>query len=356
MKLQGARLASFLAAPDAAIRAVLVYGPDLGLVRERADRIAAAIVPDRNDPFRISDLASDRLVADPARLDDEARALSLMPGRRLIRVRDAGDALAPLVERLFSHLPPGDSLVLIEAGDLPARSALRRACEGARLGAAIACYLDGAEALAELARSVLAAHRVRLSPDAMDYLVANLGGDRLMSRQELEKLALYAGDGNAVGYDEVSAVIGDSAEITLDDAVHAAAGGDAAALERSLRRSFEEGESPVTVLRAAMRHFQRLYLAGGRVAAGASPDEAMNGLRPPVFFKLRDRFKSELGLWPPRRAASALETLLEAERNAKRTGLPPEAVCRDALLRLARAAEPRKRRTGPAPSAEATRH
>jgi DNA polymerase III subunit delta len=343
MKLGGARLANFLAAPDPAVRAVLVYGPDQGLVRERADRIAAAIVPDRRDPFRIAELAADRLIADPARLDDEARALSLTPGRRLVRVREAGDALAPQIERFFAHLPPGDSLVLIEGGDLAARSGLRRACEGARQGAAIACYLDEPDSLAELARGVLAPHRVKLSSDAMDYLVAHLGADRLQSRQEIEKLALYAGDGAALGRDEVSAVIGDSAEITLDDAVQAASGGDAPGVERSLQRGFEEGQSPVTVLRAAMRHFQRLYLAGGRVAAGASPDEAMSRLRPPVFFKLRERFKSELGRWPPRRAAAALETLLEAERNAKRTGLPAEAVCRDALLRLARGGAARRR-------------
>lgn len=342
MKLQAARVAAFLAAPDPAVRAALVYGPDQGLVRERADCIAAAIVPDRHDPFRIAELAAATLASDPARLDDEARALSLMPGRRLVRIRDAGDAVAPQFERLFAEKPPGDSFVLVEAGDLAARSALRRAFEAARQGAAIACYADSADELQGLVRSVMAQHRIAVGAEAMDYLVAHLGGDRMLSRQEIDKLALYAGDGGTVDLDAARAVVGDSAEITIDDAIHAAAAGEAGALERCLGRAFDEGEAPVTVLRAALRHFQRLYLASARQAAGASAADAIASLRPPLFFKMRDRFAAELRGWRPRRAAAALEMLLEAERNAKRTGLPHEAICRDALLRIARAAASRR--------------
>jgi DNA polymerase-3 subunit delta len=342
VKLAAARVAAFLAAPDPAVRAALFYGPDHGLVRERADRVAASIVSDKNDPFRIADLAAATLSADPARLDDEARALSLMPGRRLVRVRDAGDALAPQFERFFKETPPGDSFVLVEASDLGGRSALRRAFEGARRGVAIACYPDGADELKALVKSVMAAHRITIAADAADYLVGHLGGDRLMSRQEIEKLALYAGDGGTVDLDAAQAVVGDSAEITIDDAIHAAAAGEGAALERCLGRAFDEGETSVAVLRAAIRHFQRLYLVSARQAAGQSAADAMASLRPPLFFKLRDQFAAELRLWRPRRAAQALETLLEAERNAKRTGLPDQAICRDALLRIARAAQPRR--------------
>jgi len=342
VKLQGARLAAYLKTPDDSLRAVLVYGPDAGLVRERAERIATGVVPDRSDPFRIAELTADDLAADPARLDDEARALSLMPGRRLVHVRDASDGVAPLFDRFFKALPPGDSLVLVEAGDLPARSGLRRAFEGAPRGGSIACYADGPDELRQLVREVMGARRITVSGEAMDYLVANLGGDRMLSRQELDKLALYVGDGAALGYDEARTMVGDSAATRLEDAVFAAADGDLPGLDRCLQRAFDEGESPVSLLRAAMRHFQRLYLVGARQAAGVSPEEALGALRPPLFFKLRDRFRDELRQWPPRRAMPALELLLEAERNTRRTGIPPETVCRDTLLRIARGASPRR--------------
>jgi DNA polymerase-3 subunit delta len=338
VKLPPARLTAFLAKPDATLRAALIYGVDAGLVRERADRLAAAISPDLRDPFRVADLAASALAADPARLHDEAAALSLTGGRRLVRVRDAGDAVGALFERFLASPPPGDSVVVAEAGELPTRSSLRRAFEAASSAVAIACYADGKRELDELVRAVMGARRITVAGDAMAYLVEHLGGDRMASRGELEKLALFVGDGGRVGLDEAAVSVGDSAALGLDDIVFSAAQGDAAALDRALLRAFLEGEVPVGVLRAMMRHFQRLHLAGSLVAGGASEDEALRSLRPPVFFKQQEGFKRQLRLWPAPRAALALAHLVEAELNAKRTGLPAEIICRDALLRLARRA------------------
>ena len=338
MKLPPTRLAGFLSKPDAAIRAALFYGPDAGLVRERADRLAAVIAPDTRDAFRVADLAAASLAADPPRLHDEAAALSLSGGRRLVRVRDAGDAVGALFQRFLGDPPPGDSVTVVEAGDLPARSSLRRAFESAGNAAAIGCYSDDRRALEELVREVLGARGVAVSGEAQAYLAQHLGGDRMLSRSELEKLALYVGDKGKVGLDEAMASVGDSAQLGLDDVVFAAAEGDAPALERALARAFQEGEMPVTVLRALMRHFQRLHVTQARIEDGMAEEEALRSLRPPLFFKLQDRFRRQLRLWPERRAQQALELLLQAELAAKRTGPPPEAVCRDALLRIARGA------------------
>ncbi len=338
MKLPAQRVASFLASPDAGMRATLIYGPDAGLVRERAARLAIAICPDLNDAFRVTELDGGGLSHDAARLNDEASSLSLIGGRRLIRVRDADDRCGTVFDKFLKALPPGDAFILVEAGDLSPRSSLRKAFEASKsAAAAIACYLDGPRELAELAREVFATHKISARPDAMQYLGAHLGGDRGISRQELEKLALYVGDGGVVDEDAVMASIGDTAELTIDDVVYAAADGDTSQLERALNRALGEGAQPVSLLRAELRHFQRLHLAGTRLAAGKSEEEALK-LRPPLFFKLMDRFKRQLRVWPPARAQAALDALHTAEAQTKTTGLPSETICRETLMRIARGA------------------
>ena len=344
MKLPPARLAAFLVKVDAGIRGVLVYGPDAGLVRERADRIANTICADPRDAFRVADIAAATLAADPARLHDEAAAMSLGGGRRVIRVRDAGDGVGGLLERFLADLPPGDSLVIVEAGELPTRSSLRRAFEASPSAAAIACYADGRRELEELAREVLGARGIAISGEALAYLVDHLGGDRLASRGELEKLALYVGERGHVDLAEARASVGDSASVTLEDVVFAVGDGDAEALERMLLRAFQEGQAPVTLLRAAMRHFQRLHLVGSRIAAGESEVEAVRALRPPLFFEVQDRFKRQVGRWPASRVVQVLEILVQAELNSKRAGVPVETICREALSRVARGASMRLRR------------
>jgi len=138
VKLASSRIAEFLRRPDPEIRAVLFYGPDAGLVRERAETIARRVCPDLNDPFRVADLSASVLATDPARLADETAQLSLTGGQRVVRVRGAGDILGKLFGEFLDDTP-GDAFVVVEAGDLPSRSALRRAFEAAQRGAAIGC-------------------------------------------------------------------------------------------------------------------------------------------------------------------------------------------------------------------------
>jgi len=340
VKLASGRVQSFLAsyrgAPDPKMRAFLVYGPDGGLVRETAESLAKAVVPDLDDPFRVSNIGGPALAQDPARLHDEMAAIALGGGRRLVRVREAGDKLGAVFAALLKDPPPGDSVCVVEAGELPARSSLRRAFEAAGAAAALPCQLDDREALEALVKTVLGAHRIEASPEARDYIVGHLGADRGVSRAELEKLALYAGDGGRVEFEDAVACIGDSAVLTVEDVVFAAAEGDSGGVERALARAFQEGETAVAILHAAAGHFERLHRVGAKMGAGASVEEAMRSLWPPVFFKREGRFKSGLGFWTQRRAALVLEMLQEAERNCKRTGFPDASICSDALLRVAR--------------------
>jgi DNA polymerase-3 subunit delta len=337
VKLSAGQVESFLRRPDPQISAVLLYGPDAGLVRERADTLARAICPDLQDPFRIADLTPAILGADPARLADEAAQISLMGGRRVVRVREAGDSLAPLFSRFLGD-SIGDALAVVEAGDLPGRAALRRVFDESPHGAAIGCYPDSARDLAAVIRESFAAHRVIASRDAIDFLVQHLGGDRLLTRAELEKLTLYAGEGGRIELDDVRAVTADSAALSLDDAVLAAAEGDTAALDRALARVFQEGESAVSVIRALLRHLQRLHVLVARSAAGASIDETIRAARPPIFFKQQDSYRRQLTRWNEPRLRRALDRIAEAEFRMKLTGLPAETVCREAMFTLAREA------------------
>jgi len=338
VKLPAARVEAFLRQPDPEIRAVLLYGPDLGLVRERADAVARTVTPDLRDPFRVADLTGATLIADPARLYDEAAQINLMGGGRLVRVREIGDAHSAVFGRFLAE-PPGDGLVVAEAGDLPARASLRRVFDDAPRAVAIGCYPDSARDLAEVIRDSLAAHDITASRDAVEFLVAHLGSDRLLTRAELEKLALYAGDGGRVELDDARLSIADSAALSLDDAVLAAAEGDDAALDRALARVFQEGESPVSVVRAALRHLQRLHALSARIVAGEPADAVLRAARPPIFFKQQDSFRRQLRRWREPQLRNQLAALAAAEARIKTTGMPAETACRAALFELAGAAK-----------------
>jgi DNA polymerase III subunit delta len=335
MKLQGKAVDGFLRKPDPRIRAVLFYGPDLGLVRDRAKTLARAIVPDLADPFRAVDLTGKALTEDPARLADETAALSLTGGRRVVLIREAEDPAASVFAALFAAWPPGDTLIVVESGDLAARSKLRALFEGEDRAAAVPCYVEDSSSLESVIADLLKENGLGADADVVPFLAQRLVGDRMVARSEIEKLALYALGRNRLTLADVEACIGDSSALEPDEPVLAAAEGDYAALDRALARLFAEGTAPVAILRTAQRHFQRLQLVAAQVERGGNVDAAVEQLKPPVFFKLKRRFANQARRWPAPLVRSALERLVDAEADVKRTGIPDQTVCARVLYQLA---------------------
>lgn len=338
MKVSAGQAERFAKAPDPSIHAVLVYGPDEGLVRERAASIAGSVVSDLADPFRVTELLPGQIVDDPALLSDEMAAMAMTGGRRVVRVRQAGDTLTknltPVIEQA------GEALLVVEAGDLPPRSSLRKAFEAAGGAAALPCYRDDGGNLARVVKTTLEADGLRASNEASAYLIAHLGGDRMVTRRELEKLVLYMGprsdaqDPRAVELDDVLACVGDSAERTLDDLSMALGDGDLNGLDRILERALSEGVSAIGVLRAAAGHVQRLHSVAGMTASGQVAQDAMKHLRPPVFWRHAERFRRQAEGWSTAGLSRAMALLVEAEIACKSGGAPSEVQARRALLHV----------------------
>ena len=148
MKLAFRDIEPFVKKPDPAARVILVYGPDDGLMRERSKAIGGTVVEDLNDPFNVAALSADLLLEDPAKLNDEANAMSMMGGDRLIRIENATDKLTPLLKE-YLEAPSAHSLIILEAGELGPRSSLRQLCEKAKNAAALPCYVEDERDLGE---------------------------------------------------------------------------------------------------------------------------------------------------------------------------------------------------------------
>jgi DNA polymerase-3 subunit delta len=317
--------------PPRGLVAALVFGPDSGLIRERAETLLKTVVDDLADPFRVADLDEQTLSGDPARLSDEAASISMLGGRRVVRVRGAGNGLAGLFESFLSD-PKGDALVVVEGGDLAKGAALRRVFESAENAVAIPCYLDSQNGLSDVVRDALKAEGLSIASDALADAVSRLGSDRGVTRRELEKLALYAQGRKQVALEDVRAIMGDEAEVRIEEVCDAAGTGDLVRLDLALERLWTADVSAVAVLRQAMSHFQRLLLVG---SARESLDEAMRKLRPPLHFSRTASFKSQAQKWNEAKLFEALDLLLESEALCKTTGVPAEAVCGRALFNVA---------------------
>jgi DNA polymerase-3 subunit delta len=324
-----------VAEPPAGIGAYLVYGPDEGLVAERAARIAAATA-DPADPFSLIRMEAAAVSADPARLADEAYAVSMFGGRRAIHLRDAGSraGIAAILAPLLASPPPETTLV-VEAGNLQKSNPLRTLFERDRVARAIPCYADDQRTLAALVDEEVRAHGLAISAPARSMLVSHLGGDRLLSRAEIRKLCLYALSTGTIGVDDVLATVVDAGAIAVDDIVDATATGDMAGLVTALRRAAREGLEAGMIAGAVLRHFQALELARAQVDAGKSPHEAMEQMRPPVFFKRRDAVIRAIAAWTSGEIVRVQARLAVTARDARLGGALGHDILGEALLAMA---------------------
>ena len=147
--LKGSDIDGFVARPDPGRPVALVFGPDAGLVRERAEALVRASVDDPKDPFQLARLDGDDLAGAPMRLIEEANTVPLFGGRRAVWVKAGGRNIAPAVEPLLAS-PAPDCRVVIEAGDLKRSAPLRAICERSKHAVALPCYPDAERDLVRL--------------------------------------------------------------------------------------------------------------------------------------------------------------------------------------------------------------
>jgi DNA polymerase-3 subunit delta len=318
-----------LAAPDGLV-AVLLFGPDAGLVRERAEAVVRRQAGSLNDPFRVAELAPPRWPT----LSDELASASLTGGGRVVRIRDATDAAAPaLAEALKRGLRGG--LAVLEAGDLAPRSKLRSLAQQADAVAAIGCYAEEPKALERRLRDALAEGGLTADAEALGLIAERLPADRGVVRQEIEKLILLAGPQGHVTAELALLSVAALADDAADAAIEVALAGDAAGADGLLEQVMSGGAAGVAILRAAIRQAVRLHAMRGAVVGGQLASAIVQNWRPPIHFRSRPPVLRALGLWTESGLTYLIAKLVQAEQDMK-SGRPEHALCRPVVHGMAR--------------------
>ena len=335
MKLAGREAARFFAKPDPSVTGILIYGADaMRVALKRQDIIASLIGPAGEEEMRLTRIPAAELRKDPAMLSDALKAQGFFPGPRVAFVEDAGDGLTAAIKSALLDWQPGDAQIVVTAGQLAARSSLRKYFETHKSAFAAGIY-DDPPTRESIEADLKSAGVGQIDNSAMTD-VTSLARDLQPGdfKQTMEKLALYKhGDKSPVSSADIDAVSPNTVEAALDDVLHVVAElrtGDIAPL---MRRLVAQGVQPVGLCIGATRHFRTLH------AAASDPGGVQSGLsrvRPPVFGPRRDRMSKQASNWGPHRLEAALAMLLDTDLELRSAGqvAPQMALVERALIRL----------------------
>lgn len=335
MKLSPRDAPGFFAKPKAGLAGVLIFGADaMRVVLKRQELIANLVGPNGEEEMRLTRIPAGDLRKDPAMLTDALKAQGFFPGPRVAFVEDATDTLAKVITPALDDWAEGDATVVVTAGSLTPRSALRKYFEGHKNAYAAGIY-DDPPSRAEIEAEFAKAGIQQVSPEAMTDLT---GLSRALDpgdfRQTIEKLALYKlNDPTPVTPADVQACAPGSTEAEMDDLIHAAAEGRSGELGPLMVRLEAQGVQPVGLCIAATRHFRTLHLAASHPEG---PGKGIASARPPVHFKSRDRMVRQAQNWGVNRLEAALELLIDTDLTLRSSSKAPQAALVErALIRLA---------------------
>lgn len=302
------------------IRAVLIFGPDAGQVDEYCDLAIEKLEIEKDNLFALdSDDLSDKQDA----LFAESCSPSMFGGRKMVIISNAGDSSAKQIAELVSH-PGLCATIIVTGGDLRAGGGLRSLFEGADDMAALGCYTDDARTLATLIRNELSASAgiVQITPDAMEYMTSHLGGDRGITRGFLAKIALYVDDKRIVELSDVEKCLPDTGAADMDDFLYSLTAGHIQQTMTALDRLLYDNKEPNMLIRMLDSHFKKLQIA------------VVEGQLPRLFWKVEDKFKQAMKIWPESEITGVLVRLNELERQLRTKGMPAEILLRDFALKL----------------------
>lgn len=334
--LKGRDIEKFLSRPDLTAGLVLVYGPDAGLVNENAARLVKHFAGDPPDPESLSQLHMSEIDADPQRLGILARSPSLFGGQTTIRIRAATNKLAPTLVELLDE--GGQAVFIVEGADLKPSDALRKHAEARKDARALPCYADTNQTIDTLIRDTFAQANISLESDLVPMLRDMLGNDRQITRSELEKLVLYAGQNGSLSRDDVTRLCGDNAALAIDAVVDAIATGHARRFDDAMTRAAGAGTDAQRLLIVAMQHFSRLRAMRAELDAGSTVDQIIGRATPRIHFSRKASFEQQLRLWNDDGLAAACNRLATAILDSRKSGALAPAIGRQALLAICMAA------------------
>jgi len=313
-------------------RSALVFGSDLGLVREVSEKIGGFIVPDIHDPLCVISITNQKIKEFPGVLADEANAVSLLGGRKLIWIKEADQIIIDAVEDYINRVQT-DAFLIISAGNLSKSSALRQFCETHKDILTIACYPEEAKDVAFFIKDVLAEQGMQVRPDAMPLMVERLSENRLITRRELEKLICFLGDKKTVEVSDVLAIITDTQNASTDMFCCAVATGDRETADKEYKLMLENGENPVSIIRILSIYFNKLLIAND-VKKEQGLEAAIKKIMKPAQFRFKSSFSQQIQIWKKSHIFKVLNLLIEAEKQVKQTGFPADLILDRVIIQI----------------------
>ncbi len=318
------------------IKSILIYGQDHGQILEYCKKIVSNFVKDKNDSSFIEfNYSSEEIDANPHMLFDELSSISFMMKRKIIVIKNVTDKLTSIIKDSLNFFKKYDCLLVILSDDLGTSSKLRNVFETTNTElVSMPCYIDDGVVLSKIIKNFLKDNGItEIDDDTMHFLQSNLGSDREMTKNELEKISLYMMGKQHLSLSDVKKIISDSSALQTSDLTYSIFSGKTEQALKLYPKVLDIGETPVVLIRVFLIYVKKLLSIHGSIENGCSINDALklNAIR---YYKIVPIVQNHVKLWNIQKLLKAIQSLMNTDLMCKLKESPTEILVSDLIINL----------------------
>ena len=315
----------------------LIYGPNEGLIRENIDIVFKNFTKGA-DCEKIN-IVGKQLDESISILNDEISTISLFSEKKFIILDSPKEKHVSIIEDSLS-LDFKNTCMVVKQDNLKKSSNIRKLYETSKNHFSLACYDDDVKVLSSLLEKFQKEHSITFDSGVKSFLLNNLSNDRMVIKNELEKILLsLSKDDRKVDIEKLRYILHDSAHADFQQINSSILFGNIEKGSKSLEKLFNLGTNPVAILKSFNNYIMRIRLTQVELAKGKQFDEAIKVLRPPVFWKEKTDFKRHCLMWPSHVIENTINEVLSSEIKCMTNNVIAKEQCEKTLFGISSTAK-----------------
>ena len=315
----------------------LIYGPNEGLIRENIDIVFKNFTKGA-DCEKIN-IVGKQLDESISILNDEISTISLFSEKKFIILDSPKEKHVSIIEDSLS-LDFKNTCMVVKQDNLTKSSNIRKLYETSKNHFSLACYDDDIKVLSSLLEKFQKEHNITFDSDVKSFLLNNLSNDRMVIKNELEKILLsLSKDDRKVDIEKLRYILHDSAHTDFQQINNFILFGNIEKGSKSLEKLFNLGTNPVAILKSFNNYIMRIRLTQVELGKGKQFEEAIKVLRPPVFWKEKTDFKRHCLMWPSHVIENTINEVLSSEIKCMTNNVIAKEQCEKTLFGISSTAK-----------------
>lgn len=308
---------------------ILFHGTNYGLVDLLFKKTLEILKVDINDPFHVSKIDGHVLKEKPYILLDNISTLSLLKNKKIVLLDLTLITTNKNIETtILNAIKEGNNefVLIIKANNLGVQSDLVKYSQSNKSSLLIPCYSDNNENLRHQIYKLFEHYNVQFSKEFINNLISKFSSDALINAGEIAKLENFLINNENISEIALFELISDNVDTNINKIIQLSCNGNVREALSQLEKIYENASTSINIIRGYVRHFKQIEKINLAVQTGQNISDAIDNIRPIIFFKDKPIMISQSNLWPLKKINVVLRRLINVEFKCKSSVYPDKAI------------------------------